>query len=480
MGIRKAIKVWLVRNLPTYQIGIVNMRNSRNLVLLSVAMIATVWAIAEIRIQASAKFGGVGPDVIVGDLPGTTNWGQDNGMRAYSVGTTSCNIGDQQLTWIANSDQHPVISQNLYRIKDGRIEQLGQSWLKHGFFALSQSLCGSCQPTNGSALGIGCSDPYSSNLNGQQGNLVGGTGGLGPKSEVNATTGEFAWPCRRLTSSQRGTLGGRIQVPIVDLTPANNSGATYYVESQYVQPEDAEFGNDLNNASYRRVFVSGGNLNLNTSTNFPTVRQKPAIYAWQAEIPEVQLFDVDIPDDGRVIVGVHTTQTNSGYHTEIAVLNHNSHQSVRSVAVDCCAGTLSAPGFNDADYHAEPYMDSDWAPSINGSVIEWGTDTFQQDENANALRWGTMYSFWFDSEFEPAEIVLGLFRPGAVSEMVVEIGGTNVLLGDINLDGAVNLLDVSPFVALIGSSAFQKEGDINGDGEVNLLDVDGFIALLSN
>ena len=455
------------------------MNKSRNFVLLSVAMVMCVWAVAEMRTHASAnKLGDIGPDVIVGDMPSTNNWGLANGMRSYSVGTTSCNIGDAELTWIANSDQHPVISQNLYRIKDGRIVQLGQSWLKHGFFALSQSLCGQCQATSGSALGIGCSDPYSAGLNGSQGPLNGGTGGLGPKSEVNAETGEFAWPCRRLTNAQRGVLGGRINVPVADLDPANNVGALYFVESQYVQPEDAAMGNDLNNASYRRVFVSGSNFNLTTSGSFQTVRQLPAIYAWRSAMPDVTLHELDIPGDGRVIVGVLTTETATGFHTEIAVHNHNSHQCVRSLLVDTCAGTVSAPGFNDADYHAEPYTDTDWTPTINGGEIEWAAETFAQNADANALRWGTMYSYWFDSEFPPAEITLGLFRPGQTDEISIDVGSGGILIGDINQDGAVNLLDVAPFVDLLNSGDFQKEGDINGDGAVNLADVAGFVDLL--
>ena len=55
-----------------------------------------------------------------------------------------------------------------------------------------------------------------------------------------------------------------------------------------------------------------------------------------------------------------------------------------------------------------------------------------------------------------------------------------VLIGDVNLDGVVNLLDVGPFVALLTSGTFQAEADINEDGEVNLLDVGPFVQLLSN
>ena len=64
-----------------------------------------------------------------------------------AVATTSCNNGDQPLDWfqLPNTD-HPVIPQNLYRMAGGtdnteRFEQIGQSWLKHAFFALEDTVC---------------------------------------------------------------------------------------------------------------------------------------------------------------------------------------------------------------------------------------------------------------------------------------------------------------------------------------------------
>lgn len=52
------------------------------------------------------------------------------------------------------------------------------------------------------------------------------------------------------------------------------------------------------------------------------------------------------------------------------------------------------------------------------------------------------------------------------------------LLGDVNLDGAVNFLDISPFIAVLAANGFQLEADINGDGSVNFLDISPFIGLL--
>ena len=63
--------------------------------------------------------------------------------------------------------------------------------------------------------------------------------------------------------------------------------------------------------------------------------------------------------------------------------------------------------------------------------------------------------------------------------VLLNICGTNgFVLGDVNGDGTLNLLDVQPFVDLILTDVFQVEGDITMDGSVNLLDVEPFVDLL--
>lgn len=54
------------------------------------------------------------------------------------------------------------------------------------------------------------------------------------------------------------------------------------------------------------------------------------------------------------------------------------------------------------------------------------------------------------------------------------------IVGDINCDGEVNLLDVAPFVELITTGGFLDKADVNEDGVVDLLDVSPFVALLSD
>lgn len=56
----------------------------------------------------------------------------------------------------------------------------------------------------------------------------------------------------------------------------------------------------------------------------------------------------------------------------------------------------------------------------------------------------------------------------------------DVLLGDVNLDGHVDLLDVSPFVALLTGGSYLQEADMNQDGIVSLLDVSLFVDALAD
>ena len=56
---------------------------------------------------------------------------------------------------------------------------------------------------------------------------------------------------------------------------------------------------------------------------------------------------------------------------------------------------------------------------------------------------------------------------------------SQLLLGDVDRNGTVNFLDVTPFIILLTSGIYQYEADIDGNGTVNFLDVTPFIILLN-
>ena len=59
------------------------------------------------------------------------------------------------------------------------------------------------------------------------------------------------------------------------------------------------------------------------------------------------------------------------------------------------------------------------------------------------------------------------------------VTGAVVVLGDVNLDGAVNFLDIAPFVTILTTSDFQAEADIDMSGEVDFLDISPFVDILT-
>ncbi len=386
----------------------------------------------------------VAPDIIVGDIHEVLFFGAAaDGRGAFSIGTTSCNIGTGSANWIWNTPDHPVIAQNFYRLHQSRFEQVGLSWVKHGFFAKSQNYCsgpGGCfGDASGTRLGPGCSDPYSASLNGQQGNL-------GPRSDINAFTGEYPFPFNAQQSN--ALLGRRIVVESQDYTPEQNVGAMYFAESQYVTKDDADAGAQRNNASYRPIdiFRSPNNA-LGVALLGETIQTQPAIRAWHAMDPSVVETDIEVPGDGMFILAAKATDLGGGqWAYEYALHNLYVHRSADqfSIPVDS-ASTLSGVGFHDVNYHSgELYAGTDWTAVPSAEAISWTTDSFSINPNANALRWGTLYNFRFVSDTPPmaSRVTIGLFRPGPIDSVsAITIGPARAII-DCNVNGADDLCDI--------------------------------------
>ena len=65
-----------------------------------------------------------------------------------------------------------------------------------------------------------------------------------------------------------------------------------------------------------------------------------------------------------------------------------------------------------------------------------------------------------------------------IDTLTYGIPSPECVLGDVNMDGGVTLLDVNPFVQIIVSGDFLCEADINQDQVVDLLDVSPFVDIL--
>ncbi|MBU6412500.1 MAG: hypothetical protein KGS45_03430 [Planctomycetes bacterium] len=432
-----------------------------------------------------------GPDVIVGDLSDGYYWGAVGTQRAYSIGTTSCNIGDTNLLWIANTNQHPVIGQNLYRIQNNRFEQIGNSWLKHGFTALTQNLCATCSGQGGAVLGVGCSDPYVASLNGDQGRL-------GPRSHVNATNGFYPYPFTApgagyiVPPAAATTIGRRMTVNASDLFRA---GAVYVGESQYVSSDDAVFQNTttntaingLNNVSYRLMNLTSNQATGSFALPGSTVRMQPALKHWQVVDPTVVVNSYDYMDGVikcRYWVGAKVVNNNDGTWDYIyAVFNLNSDRNGGGFSVPAVRTTITSPLHYRPLYHSgEPTTFNDFMVfnNSNGTAGWTAAQTFAQNPNAGVIRWGTTHTFSLRATTPPTtgSATLSFHKVAGTLEMpglpVPSAGGCPA---DFNADTIVDFFDYLDFVAAF--SANEASSDFNADTTIDFFDYLDFVAAFS-
>jgi hypothetical protein len=408
----------------------------------------------------SPEAGGVpGPDVIVGDLSGLAQFNGSSGTQVgLAVGTDSCNFGTENLHWFRLPDNdHPVIPQNLYRMSGGatnddRFEQIGQSNVKHAFTALTNNICSlGCNGVGGTNLGSGCSDPYDAGLNAGP--------SLGSRAWINPFTG--AYPRGDSAQNPNNHSGHthpgpahKILVEIADLSTTLNPGATYYAESQYITPHEyvwcqshAGQCNMNNNVSYRKYSVNGTGSPFSFTQGGATQRTKAAITAWTGAT--LVGFEPDPGNDGIGTVAYKVTNPSPGvWHYEYAVYNQNLDRGIQSFSVPMGSGvTVSNTGFHappqqpgwtfDGTFNNTGFSGAAWAQSQAGGAMTWNSETLAQNQNANAIRWGTMYNFRFDSNRPPQTMnaTIGFYKTGA--PIVVQIQGPSpvVATGPFTVSG---------------------------------------------
>ena len=383
-----------------------------------------------------------GPDLLVGDIPTLMQSGSAGTQVGLAIAVTLCNNGDTPVDFLAlpNAD-HPVIAQNLYRMSGGaandeRFEQVGQSWVKHLYFALEQNSCGfGCTPSgNGTHLGVGCSDVESAGSNGNQSDL-------GSRAWVNPFTGVFPGsnpnPDNHTGHTHTGT-SHRLLVEASDLNTTLNPGATYYAETQSLTPNEYAWCqnhpgqcNMTNNVSYRQFNVSG-TTNFTFVAAAPTVRTAPAMSAWTGAA--INVIDPAPGADGRAFVAWKVTNSSAGvWHYEYAIYNESLDRAIQSFGLPLgCGITANNPGFhappqhpgfaNDGTQNNTGFSSAPWMLNQTANSITWNCETFEQDPNANAIRWGTLYNFRFDSNRPPhsASATIAFFKTGTPVMVQVE------------------------------------------------------------
>jgi hypothetical protein len=441
-----------------------------------------------------------GPDVTASrvGIDGTNNQdfaylGTVGTVRSYSMASTACNapwesnpVPDTTANWQPPTGQ-PVIGQALYRMPndESRIEQIGLSWVKWSFCAVSETTCGSCQGTPCSTLGIGCADTYWATLNAS-------TTYCGPRWEINP---QGQGPGQHHDSSHVGpgsSYNAGMWVETADIT----AGGRFFAEIQYVN-QDEQLARRYNNASWREVFFNGTTMTGAAGGQSSVHRGYSALHAWKDNNPNVQISYVeDDPGAGRFEIGYLVTDNGDGTWTyEYAVHNLNSHRAARGFDVPMPSGvSITNMQFHDIGYHNNDgyngttnFDGTDWAVTVGPSAVSWSTSDFATNPNANALRWQTTYNYRFKANTAPVagNAMITMYRTGgqasvSVPTLVPDGIPAPVCPEDLTgpsgvPDGEVNVNDL--FLLLAGFGTHGPGADLAPD--VDIVDVNDLFVLLA-
>ena len=396
---------------------------------------------------------GEGADITISSMSGIRQMGRLGGVVALSMQSTICNMGSDAVDWYGNPDpRHPFLVFNLYRMKDGRLEQIGQSWAKHGFAASQTSgVCGlPCRTDGDGGLGSGCADIYGVSTNASQRTF-------GPRHEINPWTGAFTYAGSHIdtTSRNHDPVQHRLAVRDADLDPDANDGARYFAELFTLSHDDTDHTNSL---GWQEIDVSGspgGTWDL----DFRQVmgNQGPALDAWAGGARAV-IPDGELTEDGRCYLDLHVSENDNGtYRYEYALYNLDMNRSVSSLTIPVGAGVeISGIGFKAVESSDDGFNNEPWTAVRNDAGVTWSTSPVAEHPDSNPLGWGNLYNFWFDANAAPSDgsVMLGVYR--------TDLEGPDSYSGASRIPGGG--------VVPPPEGAIFRRGDVDGNGTVELTD----------
>jgi hypothetical protein len=441
-----------------------------------------------------------GADIVHSDINGIAVYGPVNGKLAYALGSNTCNIGTANSEWTNGGS--PGLAMNIYRLHNGRLMQLGASFVKHSCCAAAGNGCSTladppsaltCNGAGGSQLGAGCRDVYGASYNGGQSRL-------GPRSGINPWTGAFT----PISAGTGDAVFRRSQVNQSDMNTTTFPGALWLGEGVYVATADAVAGNRNNNASYKRLTnTSNGTVMGTTGT---TAIGIPAIRAWRdlggpGGTPDtsVTVAQADFAGEGRFWYAQKVTNNGNGtWRYEYAVFNLSSQSAggVFTIGAPASVAITNMGFYAPANHSNEVYNNNAWTMTRGTNSVTWATDqTFAQNPNANSLTWGKMFNFWFDANSAPDTVSSGMlsaFRTSQSAQLNIVGPVSNGLVCDsidINRDGVLpDTADIDQFLSLLsGGSCVPTppatecgDLDFNNDGLFpDTADIDALLSVFS-
>ncbi len=307
-----------------------------------------------------------------------------------------------------NTDQHPYLIWNIYRVTDGVFEQIGRSGIKHAFLTINSNCTINCG--NNQILWPGCVDVYGVGNNDSPRDV-------GPRDEVNPetgifiSTGSFFDPNGDGEQENFSSAPGenRMQVLREDLQTPD---AQYFFSSWYVIRDDADIFNSM---GYRPITPNNPGGGNSWSYSLDPFQVGPPIDLWvpPGTNPNTGSQNVMFADPGRnghFKLAVRSVDLGNGQFRWTYVLeNFDSPLGLSEFALNILAGRLNNVSFHDVDHDES----NNWTQGA-------GPNFTMRAGSGDEMPWGNAYTFTF---------IAGPPIPGQAT----------IRIGDISAPDTVNL-----------------------------------------
>lgn len=342
---------------------------------------------------------------------------EPGGRVAITYAAQLRNVGTSTIEWgrsiepdglPADVFEHPFLALRVYRILNGRIEQVGRSDVKHAFFSTNTG----CPCFGAQYIYEGCEDTYGAGTNANQ--LY-----LAPPEEVTASTGQWtrvgshfdgvpADDFRNHTGAvDHDAFEHRLLVDDADL----QTGGTYFTEAWYLIRDDVELFNSMGHIPFVPTLV-GPTWTFQLTAPMENGSVLDEFVDPLSPPPGAANVRVDT-GEGRLQLAVQTTDLGGGlFHYEYALMNFDFDRQIRSFRVPLSQSVaVSNASFADADGTAV----NDWSIATTPQAITWTAPA------GNELDWATLYSFGFDADAAPVDTstVLGVLEAGGFPDLPV-------------------------------------------------------------
>lgn len=279
---------------------------------------------------------------------------------------------------------HPYLAMNMYRIQNGRIEQIGASDVKHAFFALNND----CDCPGDQILYATCTDLYAASTNGDFLHLA-------PRDEVTAFTGAWTslgshfdgepvddFRSHSGSSSEHDPFDHRL---VVDVAEISDPEASYFVDAWYIVGGDI---NLFNSMGYRQVRpnLNGANWSF---TLISAQTPGSVLDQWADPLIENEgsIHRVIDTGEGRYAVAGKTEDLGQAQRFHYTLFNYDFDRQLNRFEVPIPAGaTLSEIHAYDGD----TLLDNDWTSEQTEDRLIWSAPAEQ------GLDWDRMISFSFE------------------------------------------------------------------------------------